>query len=147
MREIRSETTINGPVERVWETLTDLDSFSTWNPFVQRASGNVSEGEKLNVYLKAPGGMGMTFKPQVVKAAPNSEFRWLVNLLMPGIFDGEHIFELEPAGDDGCRFVQREEFRGVLVPLMLAMVGKSTERGFLAMNQALKSRVEGTGQT
>jgi hypothetical protein len=101
----------------------------------------------LNVYLKPQGGMAMTFKPRVVKAAPNSEFRWLGNMLMPGIFDGEHIFELEPAGDGGCRLVQREEFRGVLVPLMLAMVGKSTERGFHAMNQALKSRVEGTGQT
>jgi uncharacterized protein YndB with AHSA1/START domain len=44
MKEIRSEITINGPVERVWETLTDLDSFSTWNPFMQRASGNVAEG-------------------------------------------------------------------------------------------------------
>ena len=61
---------------------------------------------------------------------------------MPGIFDGEHIFEIEPEGDASCRFVQREEFRGILVPLMLAMIGKSTVRGYNEMNQALKSRVE-----
>ncbi len=59
MRELRSEITINAPATRIWDTITDLDSFHEWNPFVQRAVGEVKEAEQLNVYLKAPGGMGM----------------------------------------------------------------------------------------
>ena len=142
MRELRSEVTIDAPAERVWELLTDFGSFPDWNPFIQRASGEVAVGEKLVVYLKPPGGMGMSFKPRVVKVDPNREFRWLGHLFMPGIFDGQHIFEIEPIGDASCRFVQREEFRGLLAVPMLAMIGKSTERGFNAMNQALKARAE-----
>ena len=107
-----------------------------------RASGEVAVDRKLVVYLKPPGGMGMTFKPRVVKVDPNREFRWLGHLVIPGIFDGEHIFEIEPIGDASCHFVQREEFRGILVPLMLAMIRKATERGFNEMNQALKARAE-----
>ena len=143
MKELRSDVTINASAERVWEVLTDFGSFPDWNPFMQRASGEVAVGEKLVVYLKPPGGMGMTFKPRVVKVDPNREFRWLGHLGMSGIFDGEHIFEIEPIGDASCHFVQREEFRGGLVPLMLAMIGKATERGFNEMNQALKKRAEG----
>ncbi len=142
MRELRSEITINVPAQRVWELLTDFGSFPDWNPFMQRASGELKVGEKLVVYLKPPGGMGMSFKPRVVKVDPNREFRWLGHLVMPGIFDGHHIFEIDPIGDSSCRFVQREEFRGILVPLMLAMIGKATERGFNEMNQALKARAE-----
>ena len=143
MKELRSEIIINAPAERIWETLADLESFNEWNPFMRRASGDVQVGEKLTVYLKPPGGMGMSFKPRVVKVEANREFRWLGHLGLPGIFDGEHIFVIEPDGDSRCRFVQREEFKGALASLMLLMIGKSTRRGFDDMNQALKARVEG----
>ncbi len=143
MRERRTEIIINAPPERIWDALIDLESFQEWNPFMRRASGNVQVGEQLGVYLKPPGGLGMSFKPRVLKVEPNREFRWLGHLGIPGIFDGEHIFEIEPEGDSSCRFIQREEFRGVLAPLMLLMIGNSTERGFNEMNQALKVRVEG----
>ena len=143
MRELRSEITIDAPAELVWDALTNLDSFREWNPFMRHASGDVAVGEQLKVYLKPPGGMGMSFKPRVVKVERNREFRWLGHFLMPGIFDGEHIFEIEPDGDASCRFVQREEFRGALTLLMLLLVRKATERGFNEMNQALKTRVEG----
>ena len=143
MKELRAEITINAPAEQIWETLTGLESFQEWNPFMRRASGDVQVGEKLNVYLKPPGGMGMSFKPRVLKVEPNREFRWLGHLGIPGIFGGEHIFEIEPDGESSCRFIQSEEFRGVLVPLMLLLFGNSTKRGFEEMNQALKGRVEG----
>jgi hypothetical protein len=144
MRELRTEVTIDAPAQRVWDVITDFGSFSDWNPFMQRASGEVAVGNKLTVYLKPPGGMGMSIKPRIIEVDPGREFRWLGHLLMPGIFDGEHVFEIVPIGDASCRFVQREEFSGILAPLMLAMIGKSTERGFNEMNQALKARAEDT---
>lgn len=144
MRELRTEVTIDAPAQRVWDVITDFGSFSDWNPFMQRASGEVAVGNKLTVYLKPPGGMGMSIKPRIIEVDPGREFRWLGHLLMPGIFDGEHVFEIVPIGDASCRFVQREEFSGILASLMLAMIGKSTKRGFNEMNQALKARAEDT---
>jgi len=37
----------------------------------------------------------MTFRPTILKAEPNRELRWLGHLLVPGLFDGEHIFTIE----------------------------------------------------
>lgn len=62
-------------------------------------------------------------------------------LALPGLFDGRHIFELQPA-PGGTRLVQREEFRGILVPLFARSLDRNTARGFVAMNEALKARVE-----
>jgi hypothetical protein len=82
----------------------------------------------------------MTFKPTVLAADPAHELRWLGRVLMPGLFDGEHGFRLEPTAA-GCRLHHGEEFRGILVPLFKRMLD-NTARGFTAMNDALKVRVE-----
>jgi hypothetical protein len=45
-------------------------------------------------------------------------------------------------GVNRVKLVQREEFRGVIVGLMLRLVGENTRRGFEAMNQVLKTEAE-----
>ena len=53
-----------------------------------------------------------------------------------------YVFRLSPTTRGGTRFVQREEFRGLLVPLLWSSVSRNTQRGFEAMNAALKERAE-----
>lgn len=106
--------------------------------------GKVAIGERIEARLTPPGGKGMTFKPRVLAFTAETELRWLGNLLIPGLFDGEHQFLLEPIGGSRTRFVQREDFTGIFVPLLLRMVGESTKQGFEAMNAALKQTVEGS---
>jgi hypothetical protein len=83
----------------------------------------------------------MTFKPTVLEAEPERELRWLGRFLVPGVFDGEHSFHIEPIDDRRVRFVQAERFRGALVPVFGKTL-EQTRRGFEAMNQALKRRAE-----
>ena len=90
MKELRSEIEIQASAERVWQLLTDFASFPQWNPFICKASGNIRVGERLEVRLQPSGASGMTFRPTVLKAEPNREFRWLGHLLISGLFDGEH---------------------------------------------------------
>ena len=68
--------------------------------------------------------------------------RWLGRLLVPGLFDGEHSFTIRPLAEDRVRFVQREEFKGLLVPLFARSLDANTRRGFEQMNAALKERAE-----
>lgn len=142
MRELRTEIEINAPAERVWEILTDLSRFGDWNPFISEAAGEVRKGERLTVRMEPPGGKAMTFKPTVTRVDPGREFRWLGHLLLPGIFDGEHIYEIAPSVDGGVRFTHREEFKGLLVPLLWKSLKTKTRRGFELMNAALKKRAE-----
>ncbi len=56
MRELRAEITINAPAERIWDTLTGLESVQDWNPFMRRASGDVQVGNRLRIHdLLDPG--------------------------------------------------------------------------------------------
>jgi hypothetical protein len=145
MKELRTEIEIQASAERVWQLLTDFPAFPQWNPFIRKASGNIRVGERLEVRLQPSGASAMTFRPTVLKVEPNREFRWLGHLLIPGLFDGEHSFTIEPLGEGRVRFTQREVFTGLLVPLLARGLDTDTQRGFEEMNQALKARAEQAG--
>jgi hypothetical protein len=138
---LQSEIEIDAPPAAVWAVLSDLDAYGEWNPFIRRIGGDLREGATLDVRIEPPGGRGMTFAPTVLVARPERELRWIGRLLVPGIFDGEHSFELEPIDGGRTRFVQSERFSGILVRVLGSMLGK-TELGFEQMNAALKERVE-----
>lgn len=59
-----------------------------------------------------------------------------------GLFDGEHIFELVDLGDGTTKFLHREQFRGILVPLLWKQLDTATRQAFVDMNTALKQRAE-----
>jgi hypothetical protein len=142
MKELHTEIEIEASAERVWGLLTDFASYPQWNPFIRSISGQPAPGERLEVRIEPPGGRGMTFKPKVLNAEPNRELRWLGHLLVPGVFDGEHSLAIQPLGEARIRFVQREAFRGLLVPLFARSLDNNTQRGFEEMNRALKERAE-----
>jgi len=142
MAEIRTEIEIDAAPERVWEVLTDFEAYPEWNPHITSIVGEARLDAPLTARMKAFGGRGVTMKPRVVRFDEAKEFRWIGRLLLPRVFDGEHIFELHALDGGGTRFVQREEFRGVLVWPLLRMGRSESEKGFVAMNEALKARAE-----
>lgn len=141
--ELNSEIEIKASPETVWKLLTDISRFPEWNPFIRWLKGELKVGQKLAVFIQPSGARGMEFKPVVLKVETNRELRWLGRLMFPGLFDGEHIFQIEPLGDGRVRFRQREIFSGVLVPLLKKSLDTDTRRGFNEMNQKLKELAEG----
>ena len=84
----------------------------------------------------------MEFTPKVTEFVPGRRWAWLGQVGLPRIFDGAHYFEVEDLGNGRSRFIQGEEFRGVLVPFLKPKLDGQTVDGFKAMNEALKSRAE-----
>lgn len=144
-RTIRTSIEIDAPADRVWDILINFDDYLKWNPFITNIQGEAVQGAQLEVFIRPSGGKGMTFKSKVIKCEPNMEFRWKGKLFVPGLFDGEHSFQINPIGDNRVEFVQQENFSGTLVGLVLRMIGKATQQGFEAMNLALKTQAEGEG--
>ena len=141
VRTISHTIEIDAEPDVVWRQLADTGSYGDWNPFVRRLDGELTEGSRLEVEITPPEGRAMTFKPKVLAAEPGRELRWLGHLLVKGLFDGEHSFEIEPLDGGRTRFTQSERFSGLLVRPLGGGLGK-TERGFEAMNRALKARAE-----
>lgn len=142
MKQIRTEIKIISTPDKVWGILTDFEKYPDWNPFIKKISGRDREGEKLEVFIEPPGRKGMLFQPTVKEIEVNKRLRWLGRVVLPGIFDGEHIFEIIEVEENSLTFIQRENFSGLLVPLLWRSIEEPTRNGFSAMNQALKQRVE-----
>ena len=140
--QLHTEIAIEATPDRVWEILTDFAAYPSWNAFIPCISGPGTVGSRLDLQMRPPGGRGMQLRPTLLAAAPSQELRWLGQLGVPGLFDGEHRFRIEPLGTNRVRFVQEERFTGLLAPLVLRFIESGTRRGFEAMNQALKVRAE-----
>lgn len=140
MPSIETAARIDAPPETVWRNLTDLDSYPGWNPFIVEGSGEFREGEKLELKMRPPGGREITFRPVVLTVREPRELRWKGRLIVPGLFDGEHYFRIEPEGR-GVRLLQGEVFSGLL-PRFMGKTLKQTEAGFRELNAALKRRAE-----
>lgn len=145
MHQVRTEIEIDASPARVWSVLTDFSAHPQWNPFVRSISGVLRERERLVVSVQPEGGREMTFRPVVLVAQPERELRWLGRFLVPGLFDGEHYFQLEPLGPQRTRFVHGEKFSGLFVSMARASLDGATRAGFVAMNEALKARAEAAG--
>ncbi len=145
-KEIRTEIVIQASPGRVWALLIDFERYPQWNPFIKWIKGRAVQGERITARIEPPGASGMTFKPRLLTVRTNQELRWLGHLVMPGLFDGEHIFELYENTDGTTTFVQRERFRGLLVPMFKKMLDIHTVAGFEAMNKNLKVRAEVFGK-
>jgi hypothetical protein len=140
--EIKTEITINATPEKVWEILTDFNEYPNWNPFIKSIKGQVVVGKKITVRIEPPEAKGMTFKPKILNFIKNRELSWLGHLLLPGIFDGKHKFELIDNGNGTTTFIQSERFIGILVPFFKKQLNNNTKNGFIKMNEKLKELAE-----
>jgi hypothetical protein len=140
--ELHTEINIDATPEAVWQVLTDLDRWTDWNPFITSSVGQPEVGEKLVNRMEPPDGKAMTFKPRVTVVEDATTFEWLGRLVLPGVFDGRHRFELAATPTGGTRLTQSEDLDGVLVRFMRKSLDTQTLQGFELMNDALKARAE-----
>ena len=113
-----------------------------WNPFIRKINGEAKVGIKLEIYLQTSRGKNRTYRPTVTKVEPNHELRWLGKSLVPGIFNGERIFTIEPLEVNYIRFVHREVFTGLGAFLAGNRLDKDLYQSFDKMNNAFKEKVE-----
>lgn len=141
MHELVTAVDIDAPAETVWTVLTDFGAYPEWNDYT-RIEGEATVGTTLRVSPGPEAGKMPSFSPEVLVAERSRELRWLGHLLVPGLFDGEHRFVIDPQEDGGVRLTQSETFRGVLAGLVLRFYGDATEQNFRAVNAALRDRAE-----
>jgi hypothetical protein len=136
---ITTHLTLNTTVERVWRTLTTLDDYHHWNPFITSASGVLEVGERLDITIQPPGARPMRFKPWVTAIRVHRYIEWLGRVVIPGVFDGRHSFTLTPLTGGRTLMQQSETFSGALIPFSGSVLAR-THEGFTSMNVALDQK-------
>lgn len=140
--EVTATTEINAPAAAIWDVLTDLEQFRDWNPFIREARGSTALGGTVRVRVHSSLPLRLAFHATVIEHDEPRSLRWQGHTLANWIGFGDHTFDIDPLDGGRCRFVQRERFSGLLPRLAARLLTREAQRGFNAMNRALKERVE-----
>lgn len=141
MMENRDEVEILATPKEVWNVLTDLDKHAEWNPLIYHAKGEVKLRQTVKVSARTSS-RDMNYRCLVVRVEPNQEFQWNWHVVFPFLVKGEHIFRIEPINESSVRFINREIFKGILIPFLKKELLTSGKDAMVAMDKALKERVE-----
>ncbi len=136
-KEIKTAIQITATPEQVWKVLSNFEKYPDWNPFITSIKGTPLVGKKIKVTAG-----GMKFKPEVLAFDEEKELRWKGKLLVKGLFDGEHIFQIIDNQDGTVTFKHEEKFSGILVGLFAKKLDTETKAGFEQMNKMIKERSE-----
>ncbi len=139
MKQLVTEKHISTPIESVWNVLTDVNAWQEWNPLLIKGQGVVTKGERLIITFDQ-GGKHVTMKPRITELIDGTVLQWKGSLPIPGLFHGEHRFELTPLSETSTQLRHSEVFTGVLVPIVWPSMHKGLKEGFEAMNDALAHR-------
>lgn len=140
--KLETQSEISASPEVVWQELTNTAAYPAWNPFIKHVAGELTEGSRPRIQIHPPGGTEMTFTPRIQSSIANTELRWIGNLGLPGVFDGEHYFQIKRTADGGTLLRHGEKFSGALAYILFPLIAKNTLQGFEAMNTALKTRAQ-----
>ena len=142
MKSLETEIVIDAPVEEVWNTLMDFESYAEWNPFIKSIKGKAKVGAVLENTLSLKEGSTQIFKPKILVLTPQQEFRWLGSMFFKGLFDGEHYFLLSSINSSQTKLTHGEKFSGLFAGLIMRAIRADTQKGFDQMNKALSKRLE-----
>ncbi|MBC7248013.1 MAG: SRPBCC domain-containing protein [Actinobacteria bacterium] len=141
-RELVTSLEVEAGRDRVWEVLSDLAAYPAWNPMIRRASGELAPGKVLRVRFEPEGMRGRDYRPRLTVVEPPGELRWTAFLNLPGVFEFEHWWLLEPLAEGRTLLKHGVSVSGILAPLVWKVVVKTSRAPFEAMNRAHKERAE-----
>jgi hypothetical protein len=142
---IRTEIWVNSSPQQVWQVLTATAEYPSWNPMISHLVGDLRQGNVIE-FTEGAGSDSMTFHPKILCVRTAQELRWKGNVLVAGLFDGEHRFLLEKQGDK-THLIQSEEFTGLFAGKLTQGIIRETSDQMKAMNAALKERSESLSKT
>ncbi|HPR99149.1 MAG TPA: SRPBCC domain-containing protein [Methanomassiliicoccales archaeon] len=140
MKEIKGSVMINVPAEKVWTVLSERAMYKEWNPFLTQLSGELKEGNLLDVTVALPDRPDTKFRSKVMKMESGKELL-TKGAIKKGLLTSEHSFLIETINDNKCVFSQKVIFTGVMT-FFAGKTVKAAQVNLNKMNEALKKRCE-----
>lgn len=137
--EIRTSIVIDAPAFSVWNLLTDLASYSRWNPFITRIKGELKQGGRLDMEMKLE--KIIAIDPVIQDVQLERQISWL-DKSTGSLFVAEHRLEIQTLAYDRVTFFQIASFTGPIVSLVEKELETGFRKGLEEMNAALKKVAE-----
>jgi hypothetical protein len=147
LKKIATEIAIKAKPEKVWEILTGFKDYELWNPFITKIIGEAGLGNKIEVHIRTIKGKDRIYHPKITKLDVNKELRWQGKSFLPGIFEGERIFQIvNLQSEEKISFIHMEIFSGIGAIFLSNKLNQDLQQGVQAMNTALRKRAESEQQ-
>jgi hypothetical protein len=137
MQTLHTAIAIKATPENIWNVLVV-------SPAIPHEIRNAIQDRKIGQILTVPmstGGRSVTLTVKLLIVDPFREIRWKGFLWIPGLFDGEHSFEILEDRKGISQLVQRETFSGILVPFFPKVIA-DTKREFETVNARIRDTAE-----
>jgi hypothetical protein len=138
MKSFATRTMIAATPAVIWDILTDAPHYPDWNTTVSGIDGAIAPGQTITVHATIS--PGRAFPLRIV--AFDAPVRMLWSSGMPlGLFRGERSFELRPTDGGRVEFAMREDYSGVMAPLITKSI-PDLQPAFDEFAACLKARAE-----
>lgn len=115
MKAYEATARIKARPEAIWAVLTDGAAYPDWDSGVVSVAGDIAPGEKIKVVSEV--NPKRAFSIKVTGFEPAASMTWTGGLPMR-LFRGVRTFTLFPAAKGSTRFTMREQYTGLLLPLI-----------------------------
>ncbi len=136
-----NEATIQAPVDVVWNLVTDLPGYSSWNPWVIKAEGSFTPGARVKVNVKM-GPITQTYDHAVMTVTPKSFACWRDAGWNSWFVYGQRCRWFEQNPDGSVHYKVQLMIDGPLDKVAAATNGPCLQTGMAAETNALKERAE-----
>lgn len=129
--------------DRVWEVISNFDSWSEWNPSVPSIKGDLKVGNVCAVKLVMPGRPSVNVKVTLTDVVPGRRFAWHGNIAHDRFFAGDRSLDIEPQADGTALVTHTEEVTGVFFPVFKTLMGEAAIQAHHEnLNTGLTQRAE-----
>ncbi len=139
---------IDAPIDAVWAVLMDVASYPEWNPFTVSVQTSFELGSPVDMQVALNPSSGRTrHQVEYITSFHPDRYRvsWGVDVGPAWFIKADRWQQLTDLGDGRTRYETSDEFTGIGVPLMLAIMEKKVQRGFTDVARGLKARAESRG--
>ena len=130
---------IDAPINIVWNTLTDFDSYSGWNKFTPKVETTGRLGDRVTLHVNLNDSGRMTTSNLVIEQIEPYTLCWGDD----NLFIKAHRTQTLTQLDDGrTRYESSEPFGGLLAPIIIWLLKSKLMRGYQWAAEGLKAEAE-----
>lgn len=139
MKQYHTSIEINASIETVWQSLTDFETYTEWNPIVGKLEGSMKEGTKISTFIVP---LNKTYFPNLISYKTNKEMIWQGVQGTKFLLAGKHYYKLEKISNHQTRLLHGEYFSGLFSHSISNKTLLKMKKAFINHNQILKQRIE-----
>ena len=133
---------VDAPADKAWAVLTDIESYSQWNPYIVEAKGTLKSGEKLKI-VEEVGGKQRSHGVLITRFQPaDHQLIWEGSTVPTLLLKWNEWFSVEPIDTNHCRLVLMQSNQGLLAQLYWKYNKNSVLQAYRDFGSALKKKAE-----